>query len=740
MGVCHWAPAAPVLKNGKGEWTDPALWGKTLPDPRNSPSIEGNSEVTLSKGDVMLGGLDVGSFHDGHSSMMMTGGSLTVSKIMRFGEMTGSVGTFTQTGGDLRALEICVGAANVGKDYDRKTRGEMEVSGGSLLTRHLTLGWGGGGAARLRIVGSKARPIAVLDYFWIGVREKGTPGSAIDLEYEMDADGVTPIQHWNKSASSVALIDDVALSTCRLHITLSDTPPTGDVTLIRLPKLCHGIFTDLPEGSAVRATHNKVVYEWTLTYKGGPQKTDVTLTSPRVIAGDGSATPYTAGHPAKSLVLTQEEVDSGLREMAQREAKTLPPVDTTALRAFPGAEGFGAFTRGGRGGRVIAVTNLNDAGPGSLREALDAKGPRIIIFRVGGVIEAHSSPTIREPFVTVAGQTAPGDGICIRADSRTHADGLVLNQTHDVILRFLRVQTGKGPQEAYYDDGGDCISVYDSTNFIIDHCSTHWGTDETLSCTGAVDLYTVQWSIISEGLNYEKHSMSSILCGSRCTWHHNLFAHARSRNPLFAGQTRCDFRNNVIYDWGDTSGQGNFTELNYAGNYLRPGPSTTQKPHIFISADGVALPTSLYLAGNVMDGEPETNRDNWLAVKLDRSSGSREPLPMQAVHNESAESALAHVLKNGGAILPKRDAADARVMADVENHTGKIIASQEEVGGWPTFSSSNAAPVDSDNDGIPDEWEARHQLNAKDPADAQDLAASGYTWLEEYLNELAAAH
>jgi hypothetical protein len=257
----------------------------------------------------------------------------------------------------------------------------------------------------------------------------------------------------------------------------------GDIPLIRLPKPCRGTFTDLPEDSAVRAELGKTVYEWTLTYRGGPEKSDVVLTDPRTISPDGSRVAYTAGQRAQPFMVTREDIDSGLREMERRETALLKPVDVTALRAFPGAEGFGAFAKGGRGGRAIYVTNLNDSGPGSLREALTAKGPRTVIFRVGGVITLHSALTIREPYVTVAGQTAPGDGICLRADTGTHADGLVLNQTHDVVLRFLRVQLGLGPQPAYYDDGGDCISVYDSENFIIDHCSTHWGTDETLSVT-----------------------------------------------------------------------------------------------------------------------------------------------------------------------------------------------------------------------------------------------------------------
>ena len=312
----------------------------------------------------------------------------------------------------------------------------------------------------------------------------------------------------------------------------------------------------------------------------------------------------------------------------------------------------------------------------------------------------------------------------------------MLDQTHDVVMRYVRVQHGKGPQKPRPDDGGDCIAVYDSHNFIIDHCSTHWGTDETLSVSGAVDLYTVQWCIISEGLNYEKHSMSSILCGERCTWHHNLFAHAGSRNPLFAGQPRCDFRNNVIYNWGHTSGQGNFTQLNYVGNYLRPGPSTVPQALRFLATESVALPASLYLVGNVLDGFPEISKDNWLgairprvpqrrtisnAARARRVRGKRRPT--------SAE--------RRSATLPRRDAPDARVIADGQDRTGKIIASQQEIGGWPEFVASTAAPIDGDHDGIPDQWERRQGLNPNEPSDAQTVAADGYTWLENYLSQLA---
>ena len=254
-------------------------------------------------------------------------------------------------------------------------------------------------------------------------------------------------------------------------------------------------------------------------------------------------------------MVTREEIEAGSARDGAADTALLKPVDETGCALFPARKDL-ALCEGWGGGRAIFVTNLNDAGPGSLREALSAKGPRTVIYRVGGVITLHSALPIAELYASSPARPRR-EGIC--PGGHEHArDGLVLTQTHDVVVRFIRVQLGLGPQEPFHDDGGDCISVYDSENFIIDHCSTHWGTDETLSVTGAVDLYTVQWCIISEGLNYEKHSMSSILCGDRCTWHHNLFAHAGSRNPLFAGQTRCDFRNNVIYDWGHTSGQGNF--------------------------------------------------------------------------------------------------------------------------------------------------------------------------------------
>ncbi|MGV3660894.1 MAG: pectate lyase family protein [Prosthecobacter sp.] len=735
--ACHHATAvSPVWASGDGAWSDAARWGGALPDGTGVASIEGESHVRLSDGDVMLSRLNVGAYHNARSALTMSGGQFTASSLVLLGESAGTSGRLMHTGGDLRALEICVGGANLGPGTTPGTAGELEVRGGSILTRHLTFGWASGSTARLHIVGSKARPIAVLDYLWIGIRGVESPGSAVSFDYDIDAQGVTPIVMWHPT--SMTLIDSASRSTCRLNISLTAKPPVGDIPLIRLSKPCNGTFTDLPEGSAMRAEFGGQAYEWTLTYKGGASQCDIVLTQPQLLSADGKQrTAHTSGQPGKAFSFTADDVQSGLREMERRQTALLKPFEPKGLPAFPGAEGFGAHTPGGRGGKVLPVTNLDDSGPGSLRAALDAKGPRIVIFRVGGVIQLKSALVIREPFVTVAGQTAPGDGICLRTDSSTHADTLVLNGTHDVILRFLRVQNGKGPQPSHYDDGGDCISAYDSENFIIDHCSARWGCDEVLSVTGACDRYTVQWSILAEALNYNRHSMATILSGERCSWHHNLLAHNGSRNPLFAGGTRCDFRNNVLYNWGHTSGQGNFNQLNYAGNYLRPGPSTVQKPLNFVAPQAVALARSLHLAGNVMEGSQEITADNWLGAAFDRACASDTPFPMAPVRSESADLALPHVLAKAGATLPQRDAADTRVIADVQNHTGQIIASQQEVGGHPSYPPATTAVIDTDLDGLPDSWELSHTLNPANPGDASAPGPDGYTRIEKHLNELA---
>jgi pectate lyase len=422
-------------------------------------------------------------------------------------------------------------------------------------------------------------------------------------------------------------------------------------------------------------------------------------------------------------------VESAYREFyRQADAQQIPLGKGTL--AFPGAEGYGAYTAGGRGGKVLFVTNLDDSGPGSLREAVEAKGPRMVLFRVGGVIETKGL-VLREPYITIAGQTAPGDGICIKK-FESGGDAFELSGTHDVILRFLRFRAGNNTGQFR----GDSLRVYDSDNFIIDHCSCSWGNPETLSASGSVDRYTVQWCIASEGNNQQKHAFSTILGGNRSTWHHNLFAHMFSRVPRWGDITvQCDFRNNVIYDWGHTCGYGDLRTLNYVHNYLLRGPSTTQRPPYFIIDPKVVLPGSLYLDGNIMAGLPDVCRDNWKGVMADGSRQASVSFPAPPVETQSAEEAFDLVLNRAGATLPRRDSVDTRIVSDVRNGTGRIINNEKEVGGWPAY-ASGPAPADTANDGIPDKWRKAHGLSLDDPNVAAIVNADGYTELEVYLNSL----
>jgi len=439
------------------------------------------------------------------------------------------------------------------------------------------------------------------------------------------------------------------------------------------------------------------------------------------------------------------------------------------IPAFPGAEGFGKYVRGGRGGQVMFVRNLNDSGPGSLRAACEAEGARIVVFRVGGIIDLDSQIVIKNPYITIAGQTAPGDGICLRGHS-------LYVSTEEVIIRHLRVRPGdiRGVEE-------DAISVCDCRGVIIDHCSCTWATDETLSVNGAGEDITIQWCIIAECL-YEAvhvkggHSMGSIIRsdGGGYTFHHNIYAHNNSRNPR-PGHNQAgtpgvllDFRNNVLYDWGAECGYGYLEKwrMNFVGNYLRPGPSTgTHYRRVGPTAWGeyydpeplsreasrlrafhVGGPDNrIYLADNVLDGFPEAREDNWLLVQLPKQfteaqrQGVRaqEPFEVPAVETQSASAALDLVLERAGATSPRRDAVDERIIGNIRAGRGHIIDSQWEVGGWPEYRCADV-PVDSDRDGMPDTWEETAGLDPMDPADANgDADGDGYTNIEEYINSLA---
>jgi pectate lyase len=415
-------------------------------------------------------------------------------------------------------------------------------------------------------------------------------------------------------------------------------------------------------------------------------------------------------------------------------------LEARAIPAFPGAEGFGSITPGGRGGRVIFVTNLDDAGPGSFRAACEAEGPRVVIFRVSGLITLAQAIVITNPYLTIAGQTAPGDGICVRNYTFVIA-------THDVVVRYLRSRLGDlSGQEA------DSITLGSGAqNVILDHCSATWSVDEALSLVGNVSNVTVQWCLIAEGLNHSKHTKGAHGYGSLSrangpvTWHHNLWAHNNSRNPRLGDNygrppyPTFDVRNNVIYDYGEIASgltQG-VLKVNYVANYIRPGPSSKAGTPIHI---GGPSDLSFYIRENVFEGNGALTADNSLFFDPVMIDGKRqvqtvgEPFNVQPVKTTSAQGAYEAVLRTVGASLPRRDAVDARIVNEVRQRKGSIIDSQEQVGGWPAL-KAKAAPVDSDNDGLPDSWERRHGLNPHDPADgATDKNKDGYTNLEEYLN------
>jgi hypothetical protein len=402
----------------------------------------------------------------------------------------------------------------------------------------------------------------------------------------------------------------------------------------------------------------------------------------------------------------------------------------SATPAFPGAEGFGADTPGGRGGKVIFVTNTNDSGPGSFRAACEAQGPRIVVFRVGGLIDLQKNVVIRNSYLTIAAQTAPGDGVCLR-------DHQILVDTHDVIIRYLRSRPGdiSGKEIDAIGIGGT------SRNVIVDHCSASWSVDEALSPSGDIAGVTVQWCVIAEGLNKSVHQKgphgygSLVRASGGLTLHHNLWAHNRGRNPRLGDNygkppyPTFDVRNNVIYDYGGPSVTGDTFDANYVANYIKPGPATGRRQPIGPTGKGKL---NFYVDGNEVAGKPTSD----LFAKLDSVTLVKQPFAAPRVTTLSAAEAYKVVLDQAGATVPKRDAVDARIIADVRNGSGGFANSQKDVGGWPEYRSAEP-PLDSDGDGIPDAWETAHGLNPKDPADAAKVMNSGYTAIEEYVNSLA---
>ncbi len=483
----------------------------------------------------------------------------------------------------------------------------------------------------------------------------------------------------------------------------------------------------------------------------------------------------------KALPIIREEARKGKPYVpwASRPSD-LPQAD---IPAFPGAEGGGMYSFGGRGGKVFVVTSLDDSGPGTFREACEQGGARIIVFNVSGIIRLKTPVIIRAPYITIAGQTAPGDGVCIAGES-------IWINTHDVVIRHMRFRRG----ETNVGRRDDAIGGNPVGNIMIDHVSASWGLDENISLyrhmydpedgsapkkLPTVNI-TIQNSILSEALDTYNHSFGSTIGGENCTFVRNLWANNTGRNPSIGWNGVFNFVNNVIFNWVHRSVDGgDYTALyNIINNYYKPGPATPKdepvghrilKPESGRSKLGYLVFGRAYVHGNIMEGNDTVTNNNWAggvqvenlpdAGKYSELIRWDKPFPMAPINIMPASQAFDFVLKNAGATLPKRDAVDERISETVR--TGKvfyvkginpdnlyqfehrrmpkdsykmgIITDISQVGGYPEYKGKPYK--DTDMDGMPDKWEKKYGLNPNDPSDAKlDCNGDGYTNIEKYIN------
>ena len=471
------------------------------------------------------------------------------------------------------------------------------------------------------------------------------------------------------------------------------------------------------------------------------------------------------------------------------------------IPAFPGAEGGGMYTAGGRGGKVLVVTNLNDDGPGSFRWACEQGGARIIVFNVSGIINLKTPVILRAPYVTIAGQTAPGDGVCIAGES-------FQVDTHDVIVRHMRFRRGNTHVWNREDSfGGNPIG-----NIMIDHCSCEWGLDENISFyrhmfdmgdgkpkrkVPTVNV-TIQNTISAKALDTYNHAFGSTIGGENSTFMRNLWADNTGRNPSIGWGGVFNFVNNIIYNWVHrTADGGEFSTMsNFINNYYKPGPLTPKQSNVgwrIVKAESRSnklFPYKqfgrVYATGNIMEGYPEITKDNWAGgiqtADKDGDLGedelalmrSNEPFEMPYMTIIPSEQTFDRVLDNVGAMLPTRDIVDQRIVEEVrtgkayyvkklpkENPYGDtwgmkeasmkedgsfkyrrlsndsykdgIITDIAQMGGYPEYKGTPY--IDTDGDGMPDEWEIANGLNPKDPSDANgDCNGDGYTNIEKFIN------
>jgi len=661
------AQTSTVWQSGNGSWANGERWTAGIPTPYTSANIRGVSCIAVPGGSWQAAGLRIGTQNGDRTRVELSGGQLDLAQdSLIVGEDSGGRGEFLLNSGSLQSvMDVFIGGATASSR--RVNDALLRIRGGSFLGRTLSIGYGYGSHARVEIVGSQIDGIDIFDY--VELQSAPDPGSRdglATLAFTLDEHGVRPIRI--RSRLRGLRISAKAPARCTLEISLTAVPPREDITLVTASVVAQGVFDGLPEGSEITAAYAGHTYRWTLTYRGGPRGTDLVLQNRSTYPDNAPVTHVIA--PAPPLLPRWRERPLYPLEIAPGEP------------AFPGAEGYGAFSRGGTGGRRVAVENLKDSGPGSLRAAMEAEGPRIVAFRVGGAIDLKTPLRVLNPYLTIDGQSAPGEGITLR----NHG---IQIRTHDVILRYFRIRVGDEGIEKNLNyeagEGEDALRFESGTaNCIADHLSLSWSTDKIVTTTPAADRITIQWCILSESLNFAGHGYAALAGGARVTWHHNLLAHNFSRNVRFQGALNCDFRNNTIYDWGETAAYGEFDHLNYIANYLKPGSSTTQRPRLFHRGDAFLLPGSVYLQGNVIEGEPSVDADNWRGMGyyyFDREQlAMPTPFPAPTVRTELARKASKRVLEESGATLPVRDATDRRIVRETAEGTGHIIGSVREAG------------------------------------------------------------
>lgn len=491
----------------------------------------------------------------------------------------------------------------------------------------------------------------------------------------------------------------------------------------------------------------------------------------------------------KALVVIEEEAKHGKPYIPWASRPNDLP--QASIPAFPGAEGGGMYTFGGRGGNVYVVTSLEDRGPGTLREACEQGGARIIVFNVSGIIRIKTPLIIRAPYITIAGQTAPGDGICVAGES-------IWINTHDVIIRHMRFRRG----ETFVGRRDDSIGGNPVGNIMIDHVSATWGLDENMSMyrhmyspgAGYPDEkkptvnITIQNSLFGEALDTYNHAFGSTLGGENCSFMRNMWASNAGRNPSIGWNGIFNFVNNVVYNWYNRSTDGGDYTANYniINNFYKPGPVTNLaepisyrilKPESGRSKLPYMVFGRAYVTGNIVNGNEKVTKDNWDGgIQIENKKGelmgydeaktyfdkmkSDRPFPMPWFSKiMKADEAYEYVLKNVGATLPIRDKVDERIVRTVktgvpeyakglekktyyqfehrrlpmDSYKQGIITDISQVGGYPEYKGKPY--VDTDKDGMPDVWEKKYGLNPKDPSDAKgDLNGDGYSNIEDYIN------